>query len=160
MKPWLTAREGAAKSPSRAVLLSLIFGLFAALVLGQRALTHLTPTDEDHGINLARPDPHEVEEHRRALEADNRHNAYVSAQSFVRAELLAGAIAHFPDISQPGLEITQLQPHRFRVRSGVTWQDAQGRLQYRRFETDLQHGPADSHWRLVDTEFLDTPSTN
>lgn len=160
MKPRLTASDKTKSSPSRAVLLCFIVGIFSVLVLGLRVLTPHSVSSHDyiesqgfpHG-----PDNPLVKQHRLELETENRVHAYTHAQQFVRAELLSGAMAHFPDITNPELEIKRLLPHHYRVRALVAWRDRHGALQQRRFETDLQHGPADSQWRLMDTEFLDTP---
>jgi hypothetical protein len=100
---------------------------------------------------------------RRRWEQSNDQEAYATAQRFVRASLLPpGAVASFPASLSAGgsiqsIQVTRLRPHRYRIRATVQWRDTQGRLQHRRFETDLQHGPADDRWYLVDTEFLDMP---
>ncbi len=161
MRPRLTAHPNRGSSPSRTVLLYLILGLLLVLFFGLRAFRGLQMANQkgsNDGIVLHGPSSPEVTKHRLALEGENRRHAYAFAQNVVRAELLPGdVLALFPDITQPELEIIRLQPHRYRVRSLVWWRDVSGSVQQRRFETDLQHGPADSRWRLVDTEFLDFP---
>ena len=84
---------------------------------------------------------------RKELEGD----AYASAQTFVRSTLLPKPIAQTAQLRE--LTLTHLRPHRYKVRGEVEWIGPEGRV-VRRIEADLQHGPLDKNWYLLDTEFL------
>jgi len=155
----------------RPILLLLLPALSLALAgVGRFIGSSFRTTDEDAAATDAARTllGQSLDQHQRRLEYANHKEAYASAQQFVRASLLPpGAAATFPVGPPPGpvdasrgdgiqsIQVTRLHPHRYRIRATVQWRDAQGRLQHRRFETDLQHGPADDRWYLVDTEFLD-----
>jgi hypothetical protein len=125
---------------------------------------YLSPGEDSAAADAARALVGQRLDHlRQRWEQSNDQEAYATAQRFVRASLLPpGAAASFPGDPSDGsgiqsIQVTRLQPHRYRIRATVQWRNTKGRLQHRRFETDLQHGPADDRWYLVDTEFLDAP---
>ncbi len=89
-----------------------------------------------------------LHEFRRELEGD----AYASAQSYVRSRLLPAPVAQSTQLRE--LTLTHLKPHRYKVRATVTWTQPDGKPVQRRVEADLQHGPLDKNWYLLDTEFL------
>lgn len=131
-----------------------LFLLLAPLVLvlyigGARFAQHYRNEDSEANRAARALVGQELSHLRQHVDAENLAAASRSAQTYVRADLLP-AVNLNDGIEQ--ISVTRLQPHRYQVRGTVHWY-ANG-LQKRRFETDLQLGPADDKWRLVDTEFL------
>ena len=128
----------------RRALLFLLPALLLLGALGQRWWK--TRQEDEQAATEARQLI--LRQFRKELEGD----AYASAQKFVRSQLLPQQIA--PTAQLRALTLTHLKPHRYKVRGEVVWTDGAGKTVRRRVEADLQHGPLDKHWSLLDTEFL------
>ncbi|WP_395094624.1 hypothetical protein [Armatimonas sp.] len=128
----------------RRALLLLLPALLLLGALGQRWLK--THQEDEQAATEARQLI--LRQFRKELEGD----AYASAQKFVRSQLLSKQIA--PTAQLRALTLTHLKPHRYKVRGEVEWTDGESKLVRRRVEADLQHGPMDKNWYLLDTEFL------
>lgn len=105
----------------------------------------------------ARDEDRQAEEQARLLVLRQFRNevereAQTHAQTFVRTQLLPESVAESARIQE--LTLTHLKPHRYRVRGVVEWTSATGEPVRRPVEADLQHGPMDKNWYLLDTEFL------
>ena len=85
----------------------------------------------------------------RRLQREIEGDALTHAQGFVRERLVPQKTARIEALS-----VVHLKPHRYRVRATVAWRKPDGASVKRRVEADLQHGPMDGNWYLVDTEFL------
>ena len=129
---------------NRRRLVFLLPVVLLTLTLGQRWLW--SRQEDEHAAAEARGLV--LKQFRRELEGD----AYNSAQKFVRSHLLPAQIASSAQIRE--LNLQHLKPHRYKVRGEVEWTQADGKRVRRRVEADLQHGPMDKNWYLLDTEFL------
>jgi hypothetical protein len=112
--------------------------------LGQRGLQ----TQREDGQAASEARQLVLQEFRKELERD----AYASAQKYVRSQLLPKQIADTAQLRE--LTLTHLKPHRYKVRGEVEWTQVDGKRVRRHVEADLQHGPLDKSWYLLDTEFL------
>ena len=88
-----------------------------------------------------------VAELRKEIERD----ASERGREYVRKHLLSPSV---PEDAIKSLKLDHVQPHRYRVRATVEIPSGEGGIVTREVEADLQHGPLDKQWRLVDTEFL------
>ena len=127
----------------RSVILVLPVLLLAG-ALGQRWLK--TRQEDEQAAEQARLLV--LHEFRKELEGD----AYARAQSYVRSQLLPASVAPTAQLTE--LSLTHLKPHRYKVQGTVEWTPGDGKPVQRRVEADLQHGPLDKNWYLIDTEFL------
>ncbi|WP_309722881.1 hypothetical protein [Armatimonas sp.] len=128
----------------RRALLFLLPLLLLLGALGQRWIQ--TQREDEQAATEARQLV--LQKFRKELEGD----AYSSAQKYVRSQLLPKQIADTAQLRE--LTLTHLKPHRYKVRGILEWTQPKGKVTQRRVEADLQHGPTDKNWYLLDTEFL------
>ena len=88
-----------------------------------------------------------VKELRKEIERD----ADTHARVYVRKRLLSPGV---PEDAIRSLKLTHTKPDHYQVRATVVLPTSEGSTVTREVEADLRHGPLDSQWRLVDTEFL------
>jgi hypothetical protein len=138
------------KMQGRRSLFFLLPALLLAGALGQRALRPAASDREREEERLnatAQGRALLVAELRREIERD----ASERGRAYVRKHLLSPSI---PDDAIKSLKLDHIQPHRYRVRATVEIPSGDDGTVTREVEADLQHGPLDKQWRLVDTEFL------
>lgn len=129
-------------------VLLLLPALLLLFVVGGRATRFHRPEDREANEAAHTLLAPELSRLRQQADHENSRAASQSAHEFVQTDLLSSVAPE--DIEQ--ITVTRLRPHRYRVRGIVHW--STNGPQTRRFETDLQLGPTDAKWRLVDTEFL------
>jgi hypothetical protein len=125
-------------------LIFLLPALLLTVALGQRWAQ--TRQEDNQAAREARQLV--LQEFRKEVERD----ALVSAKKFMQATLLPQQVAQSATIR--ALSLTHLKPHRYKIQGEVEWTQANGAQVRRWVEADLQHGPMDKNWYLLDTEFL------
>ena len=139
------------KVQGRRSLFLLLPALLLAGALSQRLLRPLAH-DREREMEQRNATAHGrallVAELRKEIERD----ADSHARAYVHKHLLSPEI---PADAIKSLKLTHLRPDRYRVHATVELPSREsGETVTRTVEADLQHGPLDSQWRLIDTEFL------
>ena len=138
------------KIQGRRSLFLFLPALLLAGAVGQRLLRPHAPgreAEEERLNATAQGRALLVAELRKEIERD----ASERARDYVRKHLLSPSV---PEDAIKSLKLDHVQPHRYRVRATVEIPSGEGGTVTREVEADLQHGPLDKQWRLVDTEFL------